>query len=308
MDLSVSIESLFGHLCFGSTFAHDEEMKMLVSRRQIIRAHTNDCDSQTVTSSRERCVDQRDTSSASLGESASDPDFHALDNLEDVPKRQRTSPSLLGNQSRNLNSKSLPTEVLSPKRKLPDFKQSFKGYLRHGKRGKRKSTPRAADPPSSHIDTYAGTSRTAIPNHEGFYAVTHLKNGPSANTLQNERLANLPESLHRGAKAEAIGLSDGDHSSQGQETDDFLLTKLLEPGDIPHALCERQLGTDTQVTLSDAAFGSQASHSSTSGITAMRLQRRKEAYKAAKEPSGIWEIDNGLISSHGHHGEEEVEL
>ena len=66
---------------------------------------------------------------------------------------------------------------------------------------------------------------------------------------------------------------------------------------------------DTQVTLSDSAFESQEQEQQGQGYRdakRTRVEHRKIAYKAAQEPGGTtWE---GLISSGGGHGTEEVEL
>lgn len=281
MNLSVSIEYLFGHLCSGTTFAHDEDMKMLASQRETLKRRGSDRDSQTKTSSRE-------VSPASLLVSGSDPESHALDDLERLPKRLRTG-------------------VLSPKRKLPGFKQNFRSYLKQRKKEKT-STPKSSDPPSNNISDRTGTSHTAAFGHQGPSVGPDLENDMNANTLQNEILANRPIDVHRGTQAEPIELSDGDPSSQGNGAGEFLFEEMPEPNDTQIALSESQVDPETQVTLSDAAFESQSSHKSDPDIKAMRLQKRKEAYKAAKEPSGIWETYYGLISSNAHHGEEEVEL
>lgn len=299
MNLSVSIDGLFGHLCFGSTYAHDEDMKRLASQRETLKRRTDDRDSQTIPSSREKTVDQRDTSPVSFLRSALDPKSHALDNLERVPKRARTSPSFLETNHGDL---ALPTEMLSPRRNLSEFNQHIKDYLGQSKREKILSIPKPSDSTPNHIGDYMGKSRTASS------AATHFENHPNADTLQNGRSAKLSVDVHRGTQAEPIELSDGDPSSQCNEAGEFLLEQMPEPDEMPNALNESLFDPETQVTLSDAAFESQSSHTSNLDIKAMRLQQRKEAYKAAREPNGVWEMDHGLISSNAHHGEEEVEL
>lgn len=305
MNLSKSIDGLFGHLCFGSTYAHDEDMKRLASQREPLKRRTDDRDSQSIPSPKEGTVDQRVTSPVSLLESASDPESHAFDDLERVPKRARTSPSFLGDLQ---GDHDLSTEVLSPRRKLPESEESLKSYVRQSKREKKQPTPKSWDPPSNHIGGYSDTSRTAISGHQGSSAASHFDNDPNANTLQNGRSAKSPVDVHRGTQAEPIELSDGDRSSQCNGAGDFLLEEMPEPDDIPNSLNRNLLDPETQVTLSDAAFESQSSHTSNPNINTMRLQKRKEAYKAVRESSGIWETDHGLISSNAHHGEEEVEL
>lgn len=308
MDLSISVEYLFGHLCFASTFAHDEEMKMLARQREIITIRANDRDSQTMKSSREGSVDQPDTSPMSLLGSTSDPESRAFDNLERMPKRPRTNPTFLGNHQGVLDMKSLPTGVLSPKRKSPGFNQTFESYLRRTKRENMVPISTSTNPTSNHVGGNTGTSRTAMIGRQGSSAALGLENAPSAKTLGTELLANSPKDVHRGTQAEPIELSDGDPSSQVNEAGGFLLEDMPEPDDIRNAFEESQLDPETQVTLSDAAFESQLSHTSNPGIKNMKMQQRKEAYKAAKEPNGIWENDHGLISSNAHHGEDEIEL
>ena len=304
MNLSVSIDGLFGHLCFGSTYAHDEDMKRLASRQKTLKRRTDDRYPQSIPTSGEKTVDQRDTSLVSLLRSASDPESHALDNLERGPKRARTSVSFLEIHQGDLG---LPTEVLSPRRKLPEFKQHLKNHMEQSKREKILPTPKSMDPTPNHVGDHTGTSRTAS-GFEGSSAATHFGNHPNADTLHNGRSAQISVDVHLGTQAEPIELSDGDPSSQCNEAGDFLLEEMPEPDEMPNALNESLLDPETQVTLSDAAFESQSSHTSNPDIKAMRLQQRKEAYKAAREPNGIWKVDHGLISSNAHHGEEEVEL
>ena len=73
---------------------------------------------------------------------------------------------------------------------------------------------------------------------------------------------------------------------------------------------DREMERDTQVTLSDSAFESQEQgqeqRQGYRDAKRTRVEHRKLAYKAAREPGGTtWE---GLISSGGGHGTEEVEL
>lgn len=278
-------------------------MKTLATQRENTKRCTNDRDSQTMTSPREGSIDQPDMSPVNLLGSASDPEPYALDELEHALKRQRTGPSF--NHQGDLDMRSISTGVLSPTRRHPEFRQSLKSHARQTKKLKRLQS---IDPPSNHAGGSTGTSRTAVFSRQGSSATPYLQNNGNANPLQDELWADRPVDVHHGTQAQPIELSDGDPFSQGNEVGDFLLGKMPEPGDMLDTLDESQLDPETQVTLSDAAFESQSSHYSDPNIKAMRLQQRKEAYKAAKEPSGFWEVDHGLVSSNAHHGEEEVEL
>lgn len=307
IDLSVTIANLFGHLCFGSTFAHDEEMEKLASERENLKKASNDRDSQTLPSSRKRNVDHEGTTPVRLPISASDSESHAIDDLERVPKRPRTSSLVLQNWKVDPHMRSLPSEVLTPERKLPKFKKSLKSYLREGKKDKTSPTPKSTSPPSNHVSSHKSTSQTASFGHQGPSAATHVRKDSSANIFYAEHLAKRPADVHCGTQKEPTDVSDDDPSSQGNEAGDFLLEEMPMPDDMSTALNESQLDSETQVTLSDATFESQSLHANPD-INAVRLQRRKEAYKAAKEPSVLWGVDQGLISTITHHGEEEVEL
>ena len=277
-------------------------MKLLASQRETLKRCANDRDSQTMTSSKEQNVQLRDTSPVSALESASDPESRALDDLERVPKRPRTSPSTLGNHQDDLNTRGLATGSLSPKRKLSEYKQSFRNYVKRSKSEKTLATLKSADRPFNHAGGYVGASRTAILGNQVSSGAPPLKHDPNGSTFQNERSSN------HGTQAEPIELSDDDTSNQVNKAGDFLLEEMPEPDYMPNALDESQSDSETQVTLSDVNFESQASHVSDLDLTAIRLRQRKEAYKAAKGPGGTWGIDHGLLSSNAYHGEEEVEL
>ena len=308
MDLSISIASLFGHLCYGTTFVHDEEMKMLARQREGLKRGTNDSDSQATPSSGEGSVDQRGTSPVSLLRPASDPEPHAPDNLNRVPKRPRTSPSFSRNCKGDLKIRSLPTGILSPRQELPRLKESFESYLGQSKREKMLATTISTEPASNYVSSHTGTSQTSIFRDHRLFTAPHLESNLSVNAVHNEPPANRPVDMHPGLQAESVELSNGDPSSQGVEAGDFLLEDMPEPDGIPDVLDESQLDSNTQDTISDTAFESQSPHNSNLDTRAVRLQQRKEAYKAAKEPNAIWGIAQGLISSNGHHGDEEVEL
>ena len=308
MELKTSIANLFGHLCFGSTFAHDEEMKLLARQREITTIRANDRDLQTMQSSREKSVDQQNTNPISLPESTSDAESRVFDNLERTPKRLRASPVSLRNNQGRFNTGSLSTGVLSPKRKSHVSEQAFKSIFKRRKIEDVLPIPMSTNSTSHRVGDNTGTSRIAMLDRQESSTAFDSKNASDAKALGTGLEANSPEDVHRGTQAQPIELSDGDPSSQGNEAGGFLLEDMPEPDDTQDAFEESQPDPETQVTLSDTAFESQSSHTSNPGIKKTKLQQRKEAYKAAKEPSGIWETDYGLISSNAHHGEEEIEL
>lgn len=308
MNLSVSIASLFGHLCLGSTFAHDKEMELLASQREVIRRGTNDSDSQATPSSGEGSINQRGTSPVSLLRSVADPEPHALDGLDRVPKRLRATPSFARKYEGDLTIGSLPTEILPPRQDLPRLKQSFESYLSQSKRERIVADLKNPEPASNYISSHTSRSQTAIFGGLRAFTTPHLESNPRANTVHNERPASRPVDMHPGTQAAPIELSSSNPSSQGDESGDFALENMPELDHIPDVLNESRLDSDTQVTISDTAFGSQSPHNSDPDTRAAKLQQRKEAYKEAKESNAIWGVAHGLISSNGHHGAEEVEL
>lgn len=298
MELNTSIAYLFGDLCFGSTFAHDEEMRLLARQQEMITMRAKDHDSQTMQSLREESIDEQNTNPISLLESISDAESHAFDNLERTPE----------NEQGRFHTGSLSTGVLSPKRKSHASKQAFGSLFKRRKTENVLPILTSTNSTSNRVDGSSGTSQTAMLDRQESSEALGSENAPSAKTSGTGFKANSPEDLYRGTQAQPIELSDGDPSSQGNEAGGFLLEDMPEPDDTQDAFEESQPDPETQVTLSDTAFESQSSHTSNPSIKRTRLQQRKEAYKAAKEPGGIWETDYGLISSNAHHGEEEIEL
>lgn len=68
-------------------------------------------------------------------------------------------------------------------------------------------------------------------------------------------------------------------------------------------------GLDTQISLCDSAFESQASLHARTKTRPEQMQDRKNAYRAAKGRSDLsWENDHDLISASGGHSIEETEL
>ena len=308
LNLSVSIASLFGHLCLGTTFAHDEEMALLASHGETLKRGTNDLSSQSMPSAGEASLNRRGTSSVpSVLKPASDPESHALNSVNRVLKRPRASPPFLRNHQGD-SKMSLTTEISTPTQKLPRLKQSFRKYVGQSKPENLLATSTSSDPAFNHISSHMGTSQDAVFGRQGPLVAPNLRNNPSANTVRNQHSVNNPAIVHPGTQAKPIELSDGDPPSQGNVAGDFLLDDMPEPDDVPGPHYESQLGSDTQITISDTAFESQSPRSSIPDSKAVRLQQRKEAYKAAKEPSGIWGNVHGLLSSTAHHGDEEVEL
>lgn len=264
-----SVEHLFGRFCSGTTFAHDRKMKMLTRRQLTFTSVTNGDQSQSLKSSREGSPESPLSQDEDTG-------FGDLERYSSDPTPYLRIPSEPNHQTKRrrlsppLLSKHHGSVDISRER-LHKIKRSFQKQLRR-KQGK--------------------TEVSARLEAEG---VNHL-------ARRNE--ANLPY----GIQTELIGLSNASSSSSDDDAGDFLLGEMPEPNSISNSTPASQSRPETQLSISDAAFESQLLPNP-QGITGTdRLQRRKEAYKAAKNLSGLWESDHGLVSSFDGHGEEELEL
>ena len=305
INLDLNIASLFGHLCFGSTLTHDQEMELLASQRKIPK-NTNFRGFQAVTSLKKGSFQQKDTISASfLGSPTGCDSHHALDEIEREPKRHRSHLSLLPNLEDDLSTSSLRDERI-PRSKLSEFKQSLKSYLKQSKHEIISSATISAELLSS-----CGTDLTRLSRHtkigsQAPSATSRREDDQIAN--QTEHLADRQTDRYHGTQFTSIELSDANRIDQGKVAIESQLKETPEPDDKPSTLMEIQFISGTQTTLSDAAFESQSQHELNRNIEKRQVQQRIEAYKAAKDTKSIWRNDYGLISSCAHHGEEEVEL
>ena len=106
-----------------------------------------------------------------------------------------------------------------------------------------------------------------------------------------------------------IELSDDEDLSEVSGRDgSFLFQDMPEPSSVQRAINESQGSAETQMTLSDSAFDSQLSNCVWIMETTTKVERRKEAYRTAKDPSSSVHQDSRLVSSGGDHLGAEVEL
>ena len=115
-----------------------------------------------------------------------------------------------------------------------------------------------------------------------------------------------------GVQAKPIEFSDSLSSYSGNNKNDkaegFLLDELPNQGGFPESDNLIQSGRESQLSLSTSAFESQGSNGQSAGTHTKRIQHRKEAYMAARELSGAWEMEHSLVSLRASHDEEEIEL
>ena len=123
--------------------------------------------------------------------------------------------------------------------------------------------------------------------------------------------SDAPE-LSPGVQAKPIELSDSSSSctenNENDKAEGFLLDELPNQEGFPDSDNLIQSGRETQLSLSTSAFESQGSNGPSSETNAKKIQHRKAAYTAARELSGAWEVEHGLVSLRASHNEEEIEL
>ncbi|KAK3168363.1 hypothetical protein OEA41_004810 [Lepraria neglecta] len=214
-----------------------------------------------------------------------DPRPDVPDGSDRIAKRRRVSPpsTEIGQGEDASSNADPPSGELSPRSTLCQIRQFFEDY-----RG-------------------LGDRNATVPNR------TAISMTPHGTTRNHGHVAKDTRNVHCGTQAKPIVLSDGGDSSTNDEDDydgarGFLLDQMPEPDSIPDTNHATQSGPETQLSLSDAAFESQESHCAAAETAKTRAPHRKDAYDAAKELSGRWEVEHGLISSRAGHSEEELEL
>lgn len=249
-DEQVSMRTLFGHLCSGTTFAHDREMEIQANRRKPSKSGKNSDGSPIAASLLEGAAGISPSQESSehskqliIEEIFSHPAPRVInpDPVYRPSKRRRTNPPDT-------------SKVNAGQQRLEDIRRSFK----------------------DHLDR-VGESGGAL----GLLGKT---------------------------QAEPIQVSDMDPPLSDEEAGRFLLDEMPEPTSVFHTAQCGQAGSETQISLSDAAFQSQSPQKPNAEEAPGKVQCRKEAYVAAKGLSGSWEKDYGLVSSFDGQREEELEL
>ena len=290
------MENLFGHLCSGTEFGHDREMEDRLARQNATLNRQRVAEDMNPTMSyRETSVEaigcQR-TGSDPANRYRSDTDDHpyndALDCTRGAGKRQRLSPPFDEDDQEVRSSQTRPSsEELFPSTTQGVTRYSFDAY-------RRKSSKLTAP---ARVATLLSPGAMSVRFGTGF---EHLV---TSNTLEPSP----------GTQAKPFELSDSlssrtDDDDDNDKAEGFLLDQLPIQRDFRDSDNLIQSGRETQLSLSTSAFESQGSDRPYVGTNMEKIQHRKEAYKAARELSGDWEVEHSLVSSRTDHDEEEIEL
>lgn len=292
----VSVENLFGHLCSGDVFAHDQKMRMREGQGRALNASRGLKRRQDTerlprsTPPREGDVEQSQAenrppehiSRQRPGSSYLRERWGGMSQATMI-SRSPLLPERPGQEETEITTSSAPspTKTPSPVPNLCAIRSSFNQLLG------------SKNEPDGQTHSVSKPTQT----HREFFAAPNLASGQTTSEIfETSTLKRNPSST----QAEPIELSDEDDDATCPGSEGCNSGNL--PEEFPNPKTESQHSTGTQLTLSDAAFDSQGSENKT------KVLRRKEAYKAAKGLSGVWRVNHGLVSSGADHGEEEIEF
>lgn len=320
-----SMESLFGHLCSGTIFAHDKEMISLESQRAELQ-----------TSKRERAEDHESSEDTQKSQDlvSQDQDMGSSSERTALPaslkqsqKRWRASPVT----SEDCSEKSLVTMASRPKntsvfgQRINRIRSSFQDWADLAADFSQSPSPtpspvsdkterQSRDPTESIFDP-ALTNSTPKPE----VAISILGTSPiarigeaSADPASEEfRYTRIKSPLggpilpltRSGAPESPIELSDDLESVSEVQNASFVTVPEIQSSPV-----EKDPSSGSQTSLDDSIFESEESCYGSPESKSQKTKRRKEAYRAALGQNGLsWDNDR-MISSSGGHAIPEVEL
>ncbi|MCJ1260578.1 Protein artemis [Lobaria immixta] len=271
----VSIESLFGRLCSGTNFAHDNEMISI----QTLRPESQSGNIQSAKPYRPPSLDTLRQKSGD-SKATDDKDFGL------ISPKQLLPPSPVRNVKRHCpttivakDSQKISTKMKAQphyERRLHNVRNSFGGWL-HQLTLESERIPCTA------------SSFPLVDDNEPRDAIHEAVRGTIKGSIE------VPDD-DPASRAHCDG---GGGKSDRMTTGPRIRVSRIDVG----------AGHDTQISLYDSAFESQASLHARTKTKKGQVRHRKDAYRAAKGRSELsWENDHGLISTSGGHGIEETEL
>lgn len=320
-----SMESLFGHLCSGTVFAHDKEMISLESQRAELQ-----------TSKRERAEDHESSEDTQKSQDlvSQDQDMGSSTertgrpaSLNQSQKRWRASPVT----SEDCSEKSLVTMASRPKstsvfgQRINRIRSSFQDWVDLAADFSQSPSPtpspvsdkteRQSRDPTELIFDPALTKSTPKPE----VAISILGTSPIARigeastdpaseefryTGRKSPLGGLILPLTRsGAPEPPIELSDDLESVSEVQNASFVTVPEIQSSPV-----EKDPSSGSQTSLDDSIFESEESCYGSPESKSQKTKRRKEAYRAALGQNGLSWDNDCMISSHGGHAIPEVEL
>lgn len=317
-----SMESLFGHLCPGTVFAHDKEMISRESQQAELQASKRDRDEDHDSS--------ENTRKSQYHELSQDREIYSICQRTALPaspnqsqKRWRASPVI----SEDCSEKSLVTMASSPKRisvfgqRLNSIRSSFQDWADLAAEISQSPSPvsdkmerQTRDFTESGIDPALTNSTSKLeiaisilgtpPIAGTEEASTHIAPETSRSTRRESPPEGPISPLTRSDTQEwHIELSE-DSKSDGEVHNASFVTVP----EIQSSPADKDLSSGSQTSLDDSAFESEESCYGSPEPKSEKIRRRKEAYRAALGQNGLsWDNDH-MISSRGGHAIPEMEL
>lgn len=320
-----SMESLFGHLCSGTIFAHDKEMISLESQRAELqsskRRRDEDHDSSENTQKSQSLGASQDQGIKSSSQTTAPPNY-----LKQSQKRWHASPGISENhsdQSLITMASRLKNNVIFGQR-ISSIRRSFQDWAdRAAEISQSSSTPspmsdkaesQSRDSTVSVINTALTKSTSKLevaisilgtsPIARTGEASADITSEESRSTRRKSPLKGTIRTLTRsGAQESPIELS-GDSQSDGEVHNSSFVTVP----EIQSSPVDKNLSPGSQTSLDDSVFESEESCCESPETKSKKIRRRKDAYRAALGQNGLsWDNDR-MISSRGGHEIPEMEL
>lgn len=308
-----SMESLFGHLCSGTIFAHDKEMISLESQRAELqtskRGRDEDHDSSENTQKSQSLEVSQDQGINSRSQITALPT-----SLKQSQKRWHASPVI----SENCSEKSLITMASRPKstvifgQRINSIRSSFQDWADRAAEISQSPSPTPSPmsdkTESKSRDSTVSTISTAI---LGTSPIARTEEVPADTASEGPRLTRRKSPLEgtilpltrSGAQESPMELS-GDSQSDGEVHNASFVTVP----EIQSSPVDKSLSPGSQTSLDDSVFESEESCPGSPQSKSKKIRRRKEAYRAALGQNGLsWDNDR-MISSRGGHATPEMEL
>lgn len=321
-----SMESLFGHLCSGTIFAHDKEMISLESQRAELQ-----------TSKRGRDEDHDSSGNTQKSQSLEVTQDQGIDyssqrtvlptSLKQSQKRWHAWPVI----SEDCSEKSLVTMASRPKstvifgQRINSIRSSFQDWADRAAEISQSPSP-TPSPMSDNTESQSRDSTVSVistaltkSTSKLEVAINILGTSPIAGTeeasadIASEESRStrrksplegtIPPLTRSGARESPMELS-GDSQSDGE----VYHASFVTVPEIQTSPVDKNLSPGSQTSLDDSVFESGESCYGSPESKSKKIRRRKEAYRAALGQNGLsWDNDR-MISSCGGHAIPEMEL
>lgn len=321
-----SMESLFGHLCSGTIFAHDKEMISLESQRAELqtskRGRDEDHDSSENSQKSQYLEVSQDQGIDSSSQRTALPT-----SPKQSQKRLHASPVI----SEDCSEESLITMASRPKstvifgQRINSIRSSFQDWADRAAEISQSPSP-TPSPMSDKTESQSGDSTVSVigtaltkstsklevaisilgtsPIARTEEASADITSDESRSTRRNSSLeGTIPPLTRSGAQESPIELS-GD----SQSDDEVHNASFVTVPEIQSSPADKNLSPGSQISLDDSVFESEESCYGSPESKSKKIRRRKEAYRAALGQNGFsWDNDR-MISSRGGHAIPEMEL